>query len=116
MAGKARILVVCGTGIATSTAAENKIQQHLSARGYTVQTSQCIAAETNMKASSYKPHVIVTTTKLPIVKVEENGKTMFNVQGIPGIAAFNGVPFLTGVGEMELVDKICAAIDAAKAE
>jgi len=116
MAGKAKILVVCGTGIATSTAAENKIQQHLSARGYTVQTSQCIAAETNMKAASYKPDVIVTTTKLPIVKVEVDGKTMFNVQGIPGIAAFNGVPFLTGVGEMELVDKICAAIDSSRSE
>lgn len=112
MARKYRILVVCGTGIATSTAAENKIQEWMGKRGYNVQTSQCIAAETTMKAGSVKPDVIVTTTKLKIVKVEKDGKTMFNIDGIPGIPAYNGVPFLTGIGEVELVDKICAALDS----
>jgi len=111
MAKKVRILVVCGTGIATSTAAEAKIQEWLTARGYNVQTSQCIAAETNMKAGSFRPHLIVTTTKLKIVKVENNGKVMFNIDGIPNIPAYNGVPFLTGIGEVELVDKICAALE-----
>jgi len=113
MARTFRILVVCGTGIATSTAAENKIQEWMAKRGYTVATNQCIAAETSMKAGSIKPDVIVTTTKLKIVKVEKDGKTQFNVDGIPGIPAYNGVPFLTGVGEVELVDKICAALDEA---
>ena len=111
MAKKVRILVVCGTGIATSTAAEAKIQEWLGKRGYDVRTSQCIAAETNMKAESFKPNVIVTTTKLKIVKVETNGKVMFNIDGIPNIPAYNGVPFLTGIGEVELVDKICAALE-----
>ena len=114
MAKSYRILVVCGTGIATSTAAENKIQEWMGKRGYTVQTSQCIAAETIMKAGSFRPDVIVTTTKLKIVKVEKDGKTMFNIDGIPDIPAFNGVPFLTGIGEVELVDKIFAALDASK--
>lgn len=113
MARTYRILVVCGTGIATSTAAESKIQEWMGKRGYTVATNQCIAAETNMKAGSIKPDVIVTTTKLKIVKVEKDGKIQFNIDGIPNIPAFNGVPFLTGIGELELVDKICAALDDA---
>jgi len=111
MAKKVRILVVCGTGIATSTAAENKLMVWLNKRGYNAATSQCIAAEVNMKAGSINPHVIVTTTKLKIVKVEKDGKTMFNIDGIPNIPAFNGVPFLTGIGEEDLVNKICTALD-----
>lgn len=114
MAGKARILVVCGTGIATSTAAENKIQQWLSKRGYTVATNQCIAAEVTAKARSLNPDAIVTTTKLKIVKYEENGRSMNCIDGVLGIPAFNGVPFLTGVGEEALVDRICEAVDASR--
>jgi len=113
MAKKVRVLVVCGTGIATSTAAENKLMEWFKKRGYNVSTSQCIAAEVPSKAQSFNPHAIVTTTKLRIVKVETaDGKTMHVVDGIPNIPAFNGVPFLTGIGEEALVDRICAAIDA----
>jgi PTS system galactitol-specific IIB component len=112
MAKRARILFVCGTGIATSTAAENKCIQALEARGYNVTTSQCIAQAVSQKAASFDPHVIVTTTKLKILKeVLPNGKTMFYVDGVPGIPAFNGVPFLTSIGEEELVQKIAEAID-----
>ena len=113
MAKNARILVVCGTGIATSTAAEYKIKDWLGKRGYNLNTTCCIAAEVNSKAKTFNPHVIVTTTKLKISKVEkEDGTKMHVVDGIPTIPAFNGVPFLTGIGEEELVDKICKSIDA----
>jgi len=112
MAKRYRILVVCGTGIATSTAAENKLQQWFEKKGYAIATAQCIAAETISKASSINPHVIVTTTKLKIVKVEKDGKTEFNIDGIPGIPAYNGVPLLTGIGEEDLINKIAAAMDA----
>ena len=112
MAKKYRILVVCGTGIATSTAAENKLMQWFDKKGYNVSTSQCIAAEVTAKASAFGVDAIVTTTKLKIVKVEKDGKTMFNIDGIPNIPAFNGVPLLTGIGEEELINKICAALDA----
>ena len=115
MAKKARILVVCGTGIATSTAAEARIQHWLNERGYKVQTSQCIASEVKAKASRFDPHAIVTTTKIKIIKVEnEDGSVMHVVDDIPGIPAFNGVPFLTTIGEEALVDRICAAIDASE--
>ena len=76
MAKNARILVVCGTGIATSTAAEYKIKDWLGKRGYNLNTTCCIAAEVNSKAKTFNPHVIVTTTKLKISKVEKEGLLM----------------------------------------
>lgn len=113
MAKNVRLLVVCGTGIATSTAAEYKIKEWFEKREYNLKTTCCIASEVSAKAKSFKPHAIVTTTKLKIVKVEtENGGKMHVVDGIPDIPAFNGVPFLTGIGEEELVDRICEKIDA----
>ena len=113
MTKRARILVVCGTGIATSTAAEARVQELLGKRGYKVQTSQCIAAEVRSKSSSFDPHAIVTTTKIKIIKVEnDDGTVMHVVDDVPGIPAFNGVPFLTTIGEEALVERICAAIDA----
>jgi PTS system galactitol-specific IIB component len=113
MAGKSRILIVCGTGIATSTAAESKLLVWLKKRGYNASTWICIAAEVSMKARSLRPHVIVTTTKIKIVREENNGKVMNVIDGVPGIPAFNGVPFLTGIGEEQLVDRICEALDSA---
>lgn len=113
MAKKARILFVCGTGIATSTAAENKCSTALQKLGYTVSTSQCIAQAVLTKAQSFDPHVIITTTKLKLVKQDlGDGKTMTIVDGVPGIPAFNGVPFLTTIGEQELVKSISEVIDA----
>jgi galactitol PTS system EIIB component len=114
MAKRARLLVVCGTGIATSTAAENRVVELLSNRGYNVSTSQCIAAEVNAKSQSIQPDAIITTTKLKINKIQDNGKTRHEIDGVPGIPAFNGVPFLTGIGEEKLIDRICAALDEAK--
>jgi PTS system galactitol-specific IIB component len=112
MPKRARILFVCGTGIATSTAAENKCINALEGRGYSLTTSQCIAQAVTQKAASFNPHVIVTTTKLNLLKeVLPDGKTVFYVDGVPGIPAFNGVPFLTTIGVEELIQNIAEAID-----
>ncbi|MDO9545694.1 MAG: hypothetical protein Q7J07_02960 [Pelolinea sp.] len=108
-----RLLIVCGTGIATSTAAEYKIKEWFEKRNYNLKTTCCIASEVNAKAKSFNPHAIITTTKIKLVKIEtENGETKHEVDGIPDIPAFNGVPFLTGIAEEELVDRICKSIDA----
>lgn len=113
MAKKVRVLFVCGTGIATSTAAENKCQTALTKLGYTVTTSQCIAQAVVSKAQSFNPHAIILTTKIPITKKDlGDGKSMFVINGIEDIPAFNGVPFLTGVGEDDLVHRIAEAVES----
>ena len=114
MAKTVRILLVCGTAIATSVAAADRIKNLLGARGYDVQTWTALAAEVYEKAKGLRPHLIVPTTKIQINKIEVNGKTKFEVDGIPGIPAFNGVPFLTGVGEDAVIDRMVEALEAPK--
>ncbi|MBE3558126.1 MAG: PTS sugar transporter subunit IIB [Ktedonobacteraceae bacterium] len=88
-----RILVSCGTGIATSTLAADKLKRLLKARGLTITTSSCKAAEVISKVSTFRPHVIVSTTQVA-VKVP--------------VKVFNGLPLLSGVGVEKLADDIAA--------
>lgn len=88
-----RILVSCGTGIATSTLAADKIKRLLKTRGIDVTTQSCKAAEVVGKVSTYRPHAIVSTTQVA-VKVP--------------IKVFNGIPLLSGIGADKLADEIAA--------
>jgi PTS system galactitol-specific IIB component len=88
-----RLLVSCGTGIATSTLAADKIKRLLKARGVDVSTQSCKAAEVASKISSYRPHAIISTTQVS-VKVP--------------VKVFNGLPLLSGIGADKLADDIAA--------
>lgn len=88
-----RILVSCGTGIATSTLAADKLKRLLKARGIDITTQSCKAAEVASKVSSYRPHAIVSTTYVG-VKVP--------------IKVFNGLPLLSGIGAEKLIGELAA--------
>lgn len=89
MASK-RILVICGTGVATSTVVVKKIQDHLAAKGITATVTQGKVADT--LSGHVDADLIVATTSVP------------SSVTVPVIA---GLPFLTGVG----VDAVYAQID-----
>lgn len=95
MAGKKRILVACGTGMATSTAAAESLREALEEQGISVDINQCKVSEVKSQVDSFEPDVIVTTAK---------------ISDDYGIPVFSGQPFLTGIGEEEVVDDIVAAI------
>ncbi len=86
---KIKILVVCGTGIATSTVVSRKLEEKLSERGFSVETRQCKAAEVERNLDGVD--VIVTTTPVP-----EN-------LGVPVVRT---LAFLTGVGEEEAIEEV----------
>lgn len=90
---KKRILVACGTGIATSTMVAKKVEEALKARGYDVLVEQCKAAEAPSKASNYD--LIVSTT------------TLQNCGSTPVIRS---IAFLSGVGVDKDIEKIVAAL------
>lgn len=90
-----RILVSCGTGIATSTAAAVKLKELLKHRGFEVITSECKATEVLSRASLFRPHAIVSTTHL---------------SGAP-VKVFNGLPLITGVGVEKLIDEIASFLE-----
>lgn len=86
---KKKILVACGTAVATSTVVARKIEEELEKRGIGVTTTQCKASEVPGYAEGHD--LIVTTTQVS------------NTKGVPVI---HTVSFLTGIGIEQDIDKI----------
>lgn len=91
-----KVLVCCGTGLATSVHVANKLQRMLRERGVNAQTRQCRVAEVPDVVSDFDPDAIVSTTAVK--------------QPNDSIRMFRGVAFLTGVNEAEVADEIAAAL------
>ncbi len=90
-----KVLVACGTSIATATVVATKVREIGQEIGVQVMTSQCKAAEIRSKVSQYNPDLIVATTPVP--------KDL-------GVPSFNGVPFLSGIGADKLKQDIIAVL------
>ena len=88
-----RILVACGTAIATSTVVAKGIEEALKERGIQVITRQCKAAEVRSLVDD--ADLIVTTTPVP------------SDLGIPVI---HTLAFLTGIGKEEVIEQIIREI------
>jgi galactitol PTS system EIIB component len=88
-----KILVACGTAIATSTVVAKKLEERLGALGFEVKIDQCKASEVGARAASYD--VVVSTTEVD------------DAQGKPVIRTLS---FLTGVGIEADVQKIASLL------
>ena len=86
---KKRILVACGTAIATSTVVARKIEEELAKRDIPVETTQCKASEVQSRVDGHD--LVVTTTM-----VSDTGD----------IPVIRTVSFLTGVGIDADIEKI----------
>lgn len=86
-----KILVACGTAIATSTVVAKKIEKVCKENGIDCKTVQCKASEAVSKARTLKPDVIVGTCQIP---------------GDPGVPVINGRSFLTGLKLQDTIDEI----------
>lgn len=88
-----KVLSVCGSGVATSTLAAAKLSEGLASRGISIDVMECKMTEVKSKVDSYAPDVIIYTTN-----VDEDA-----CQGVPH---FSALPFLTGIGQDELVQAV----------
>jgi galactitol PTS system EIIB component len=88
-----RILVACGTAIATSTVVAKKLEEKLAARGLTVKIDQCKASEVGSKVHAYD--LVVSTTEVDDTK----GKPLVRT-----------LSFLTGIGIDADVEKIAGLL------
>ena len=95
MATPKRILVACGTAIATSTVVAKAIEEALKARNIPVITRQCKVTEVRGLAEGYD--LIVSTTPVP------------KDVGIPVIQT---LAFLTGIGKEDAINQIVKALQA----
>lgn len=84
-----KILVACGTGMATSTMIAEKVKEFLEMEGISVSTTQCILNEVKDKANNFD--LVITS-----MKIEVDFETPCLV----------GTPFLIGIGEETLKEKI----------
>lgn len=84
-----RILVVCGTGVATSTVVLSKIKDWLADKGYTASLSQEKVADAITKLDNYD--IVVSTTIVPD-----------NIRD----RVISGLALITGINSQEVFDKI----------
>lgn len=90
-----RILVACGTAIATSTVVAKGIEEALKERGIQVITRQCKASE--VKSLVDDADLVVTTTPVP------------SNLGVPVIQT---LAFLTGIGKEDVIEEIIKVIQS----
>jgi PTS system galactitol-specific IIB component len=95
MASEKRVLVACGTSIATATVVAEKVREIAREAGVRVNVVQCKASEVRGRAMVFGPNLILTTTPVP--------------QDL-GVPVLSGIPFLSGVGMNELKAKILEEI------
>ncbi len=84
-----KIVVACGTAIATSTHVSIKVKELLEARGLHVHTIQCRVAEVPSLAPD--ADLVISTAQVPFK--------------LP-VEVVDGIPFLTGIGVKEVIDRI----------
>ncbi|RLF05136.1 MAG: PTS galactitol transporter subunit IIB [Thermoprotei archaeon] len=90
-----RVLVACGTSIATATVVAEKIKEIAKEVKVPVVVAQCKASEIRGRISTFPPAFIVANTPVP--------KDL-------GVPVLSGIPFLSGVGADKLKAKIIAAL------
>lgn len=84
-----RILIICGTGVATSTVVAMKVRDHLSESGIQAQVEQ--GKVMDLVRGDVDADLIVATTEIPASVT------------VPVVAA---LPLLTGFGEEEVFAEI----------
>ena len=91
---KKRIVVICGTGIATSTVVAKKTEDLCRANSIPVEIIQGRAVEANQLSEN--ADMVITTT--PSLRLRRD------------VPIINGIPFLNGIGEETLREDILKAI------
>lgn len=89
------VLVACGTAVATSTVVALAIEEEMKERGISVTIRQCKATEVRSMVEDVD--IVVATTPVP----DDLGKPVFK-----------GLPFLTGIGKDDVLDRIEQALRA----
>lgn len=89
-----KLMVSCGSGIATSTHAASIVEDYMKEHGIAVSIMTCSVHDLPNRLTGCD--VILSTAQVA-----------FN----PGIPVFDGLPLLTGVGEEELLEDLTQIIE-----
>src|SRR5699024_9934766 len=92
---KTKIIVACGSGIATSRHVTMKIKEYLENRGYEVVVDSCGISELKEKQNNFD--ILLSTSKVSF-KLDK--------------PIINAVPILTGIGEEKVYEEIINSIES----
>ena len=92
MGEKKRVLIVCGTGIATSTVVASKVEQLLKRNGIKAELRRAMTSEA--KTASKDADLIIATTQVQDVK----------------IPVLSGIPYITNIGVPKLEEEIVSIL------
>lgn len=96
---KKKILVACGTSIATTAiVVETLTEELIRVRGLNVEFYKCSIADLLAKIEFMQPDIVITTAPVDPKWTE-------------GVAYFKGLPFLTGVGAEDLIESIVKEVN-----
>ncbi len=88
-----KVLVICGTGVATSTVVATEIREHCASHGIDVSVAQ--GKVMDLLSGNPDVDLIVSTTEVP------------DTITVPVVA---GLPFLTGMGKDSALEEITRAL------
>jgi len=94
-AQKKRVLVACGTGIATATLVSMKVEELLKRNGINAEVVRCRIHEIGFFMSTGKVDLIVATSQAP---------------GAGSVPVINSVPIISGVGKDAVEKQIVATL------
>ncbi|NHJ01548.1 MAG: PTS galactitol transporter subunit IIB [Candidatus Heimdallarchaeota archaeon] len=95
-----KILVACGTAIATATVVATKVKELCKANKIPADVNQCKSFEVKSKTNFQKYDLIVSSTKVS-GETTEDGKRTIN-----GVPILNAIPFLSGMNKEQLEQDI----------
>lgn len=90
-----KILVMCGSSVATATLAAVKVENEAKRRKVPVTIHKGKIGDKDTLIPQLKPDIVVATAQIPPRE---------------DVLVFSGVPLLTGIGQKELFDQIFDAI------
>lgn len=91
MARTVRLMVSCGSGIATSTHVASMVKEYMDERHIPVSIETCSVQDLANRASGCD--MVLSTTQVAFD---------------PGVPVFSGLPLLIGVGEEEVMEEMAA--------
>ncbi|MFW9777647.1 MAG: PTS sugar transporter subunit IIB [Candidatus Heimdallarchaeota archaeon] len=100
-----KVLVACGTAIATATVVASKIKEECKANKIRVDVSQCKSFEVKAKVNYQKYDLVVSSTKVSGETTTEDGKRVIN-----NVPILNAIPYLSGVNKDKLTQDIIAIL------
>jgi len=96
-----KILLLCGSSVATATLADVRIQKEAKARAVAITTYKGKVMDARILIESLKPNIVVATAM---------SNNLIEITKALSIKCFSGLPLITGIGQQEFFEELFKTI------